>query len=181
MAIKYSTQNVSALQSRKIFFDANVLIYIFWPSGSYQWEFDYSKAFRQLLRQNNELLVDFIVISEIVNRIHRLEFDKYLSKTNISKNNLSYKHYRNSTDGQAALSDIYLMVETNILDTFTVIGKSFTKTEIQSFLTLDPLDFGDKGILLTCQENCCVLLTNDIDYKTSNIDILTANAAILQN
>ncbi len=181
MATKYSTQNISEVQSRKIFFDANVLIYIFWPSGAYNWEGFYSQVFNRLLRQSNELCVDFIVISEIINRTHRLEYDKYLRANTISKNELTYKNYRNSTDGQVALSDIYLMVETNILDTFTIIGKSFSKSDIQSFLTFDPLDFGDKGILLTCQENCCVLLTNDIDFKSSNVDILTANVAILRN
>jgi len=181
MATKYSTQNISEVQSKKIFFDANVLIYIFWPSGAYNWEGFYSQAFNRLLRQSNELCVDFIVISEIINRTHRLEYDKYLRANTISKRELTYKNYRNSTDGQTALSDIYLMVETNILDTFTIIGKSFSKSEIQSFLTLDQLDFGDNGILLTCQENSCVLLTNDIDFKTSNIDILTANLAILRN
>lgn len=181
MATKYSTQNIAALQSRKVFFDANVLIYIFWPSGAYNWESYYSTAFNRLLRQNNGLYVDFIVISEIINRTHRLEYDKHLRSNAISKSALPYKQYRNSADGQTALSDIHLMVETNILDTFTIIGKSFSKAEIQSFLTLEPLDFADKGILLTCQENGCVLLTNDIDYKAADIDILTSNPAILRN
>lgn len=181
MATKYSTQNIAAIHNRKVFFDANVLIYIFWPSGSYQWEATYSSAFGQLLRQKNELLVDFIVISEIVNRTIRLSYENHLSANNIQKINLSFKKYRNSVEGQSALSDIYLMVETNILSTFTIVGKSFTKAEIQSFLTIEPLDFSDKGILLTCQHNACVLLTNDIDYKTAAIDILTSNPAILRN
>ena len=59
MAAKYSTQNISELQSRKVFFDTNVLIYIFWPSGAYSWELSYYQAFSQLLRQDNELCVDF--------------------------------------------------------------------------------------------------------------------------
>lgn len=181
MATKYSTQNILDVQSRKIFFDANVLIYIFWPSGAYYWEGFYSQVFNRLMRQSNELCVDFIVISEIINRTHRLEYDKYLRANTISKSNLTFKQYSNSEEGRLSLSDIFLMVETNILETFTIIGKSFSKAEIQSLLTLDPLGFGDKGILLTCQENCCVLLTNDIDFKTSNIDILTANPSILRN
>ena len=179
MATKYSLQNIPDIQNRKVFFDANVLIYVFWPSGAYYWERDYSSAFGSLLRQQNELLVDFIVVSEIVNRAHRLEYDKHLSLNNIPKSNLSYKQYRNSPDGQTALSDIYLIVETNILNNFTIVGKSFTKTDIQSFLTVEQLDFADKGILLICKENACVLLTNDTDYKTADIDILSSNPVIL--
>ena len=178
---KYTLQNIPTLQTRKVFFDANVLIYIFWPSGAYHWEGYYSSAFRRLLRQQNELLVDFRVISEIINRAHRLEYDKYIRLNNILKSNLPYKQYRDSADGQSALSDIYLIIETNILTKFIVVGKAITKAEIQSFLTLEPLDFADKAILLTCQENACVLLTNDADYKACNIDILTSNPAILNH
>lgn len=181
MANKYSTQDIAVLQSRKVFFDANVLIYINWPTGSLYWEGLYSQIFGRLRRQQNELMVDFIVISEVINRAIRLEYEKYLGANGILKNNLSFKKYRDSPEGQSALSDIYLIVKTNILDRFTIIGKSFSKVEIQSFLTLEPLDFADKGILLTCQENSCVLLTNDIDYKAADIDILTSNPAILRN
>jgi len=179
MATKYSLTNIPTIRDRKVFFDANVLIYIFWPSGAYYWESFYSSAFGSLLRQRNELMVDFIVISEIVNRAHRLEYDKYLTANEILRSALSYKQYRNSSDGQAALSDIYLIVETNILSNFTVVGKAFTKSDIQSFLTVEPLDFADKGILMTCRENSCVLLTNDIDYRAADIDILSSNPAII--
>ena len=181
MATKYSTQNIPAVINRKVFFDANVLLYIFWPSGSYHWESYYSAAYARLLRQGNELLVDFIVISEIVNRAIRLEHDKYLLANTLTRSTLPFKKYRNSPDGEAALTDIYLMIKTDILNTFTVVGKSFTKPDIQSFLTVDSLDFGDKAILSSCQENACILLTNDVDYKTSAIDILTSNPAILRN
>ena len=98
MATKYSLTSIPAIGDRKVFFDANVLIYIFWPSGAYHWESFYSSAFGSLLRQRNELMVDFIVISEIINLAHRLEYEKYLSANGILRNTLSYKQYRNSSD-----------------------------------------------------------------------------------
>lgn len=179
MATKYPLSSIPTLVNRKVFFDANVLIYIFWPSGAYHWERFYSSAFGNLLRHNNELVVDFIVISEIINRAHRLEYDKHIAANDLTKNTLTYKQYRNSSDGQTALADIYLIVETNILRKFTVLGKGFTKNEIQSFLTVKPIDFADKAIVLTCKENACVLLTNDADYCTADIDLLSSNPTIL--
>lgn len=175
MAVRYSTNNLSVLQNRKIFFDANILIYLFWPSGSHRWENEYSTAFANILRQQNELLVDYIVISEIINRAMRLEYDK--SPLKIS---LTFKQYRDSSEGQLALSDIHLVVKSNILNRFTVIGKAFSKTDILTLLTVDSLDFSDKAIILTCKENTCLLLTNDADYKSADIDIVTANPAILR-
>lgn len=180
MATRYTTQDILAIGNRKVFFDANILLYIFWPSGSYNWESYYSTAYAKLLRQGNELLVDFIVISEIVNRAIRLEYDKHLLSNGLSRSVLRFKNYRNSIEGKTALEDIYLMVETEILTRFTVVGKSFTKSDIQSFLNVNSLDFGDKAILSICQETACILLTNDVDYKTSTIDILTSNPAILR-
>lgn len=178
MTTKYSLHDISSIPDKKVFFDANVLIYVFWPSGSSDsiyWENKYSAIFGRLLRQGNQLLVDFIVISEFVNRAHRMEYIKFITTNGSTK----YKKYRNSVDGQNALQDIYLLVETNILSKFTVIGKSFTKTDIQSFLQVEPLDFGDKGILMTCKENACILLTNDVDFKMEDIDLLSANPRVL--
>lgn len=98
MATRYSLNEITAIPDRKVFFDANVLIYLFWPSGYYRWEGYYSKAFALLLKQKNELCVDFLVISEIINRAHRIEYDKYLQTESLSKHNYSYKHYRDSVN-----------------------------------------------------------------------------------
>jgi len=181
MAARYSLQNISSLQNRKIFFDANVLIYIFWPSGSYDWESKYSSAFGQLLRSNNQLVVDFTVVSEVINRAVRIEYEKHLSSNNLKRNDLSFKRFRDCTEGQSALEDIYLVVKENILETFSINGKAFSKEEISSFLIIEPLDFTDKAIVPICKENNCILLTNDKDFCTHDIEILSSNPAILRN
>jgi predicted nucleic acid-binding protein len=181
MATKYSTHDINNLRDRKIFFDANVLIYVFWPSASPYLEGVYSSAYGQLLRQKNDLCVDYLVISEVINRTFRIEYDKYKQADPINRKNIPFKKYRDLEEGKSALEDIYLMVETNILKHFKIIGKEFTKKDIQSFLTINPLDFMDKGILMTCQKNSCVLLTNDADFKTADIDILTSNNNLLNN
>lgn len=181
MANRYLINQIDTLQNRKVFFDANVLIYLFWPSGQFNWERNYSSAFAILLQQNNELFVDFLVLSEIINRAHRIEYEKYLQNNNFTRQQYPYKRFRDSMDGQNALSDIYLIVKDNILTTFSVVGKSFDKDEIQKFLVIEPLDFIDKAIQKTCIENNFILCTNDRDYRNSNIDILTSNPAILNN
>jgi predicted nucleic acid-binding protein len=173
MAAKYKLHDVSQLQNRDIFVDANVLIYLFWPTGSYAWEQSYARVFRDLLRQKNSLFVDFSVISEIINRTLRIEHEKKQPCTKL-------KDFRNSLEGKNTLSDIYLIVKTNILSRFTVIGKAFGKQDIEQFLVVNDLDFVDKSILTICKENALVLLTNDRDFKNADIDILTGNPMIHQ-
>lgn len=179
MAVKYSLDKVSQLQEYSFFVDANVLIYLFWPTGSTHWEDRYARVFRALLRQGNPLFVDFLVISEVVNRAIKAEYEKFLIQNNIAKSQLKYKDYRNSSDGKDALRDIYTIVRNNILDRFNVVGKYFEKQDIDHFLVNDELDFVDKAIVKICKENSLVILTNDKDFKNTDLDILTGNPVIL--
>lgn len=172
MATKYKLHEISQLRNRRIFVDANVLIYLFWPTASHQWEQNYARAFRSLLRQGNMLYVDFSVISEIVNRVLRIEHEKKQPAVKLKK-------FRNSSDGQNTLSDIYLIVKTNILSHFNITGRVFNQQELEQMLIIDELDFVDKSTVTICRENNFVLLTNDRDFKNTDIDVLSGNPYIL--
>ena len=172
MASNYRLEDFPQLADRNIFVDANVLIYLFWPTGQYSYEKNYARIFRNLLRQGNKLFVDFLVISEVINRVVRIEHQK-LNST------LKFKDFRNSQDGKDALEDIYVIVKENILNHFIVLGKFFEKETIESMLVVDELDFVDKATVSLCAENCLVLLTNDKDFKYCGLDILTGNPHIL--
>jgi len=173
MAERYGIKRISEILDRNIFVDANVLIYLNWAvAGNEQYEIDYSSVYLELMKQKNNLFVDFLVISEVVNRILRIEHKK-------QQPNQEFKKFRDSEQGKTILSDIYSIIENRILDGVSIIGKSFSENDIKSFLTVDSLDFIDKGILNICRENNFVLLTNDKDYKNSDIDLLTCNKLIL--
>lgn len=172
MATNYKLQDYTHLLGKDIFVDANVLIYLFWPSGRHFFESNYARVFRDLLRQGNCLFIDFLVVSEVVNRVLRIEYQK-LNSTQ------SFKDFRNSQDGRDVISDIYIIIQNEILNNFQVIGKTFNKSEIESFLMVDQLDFADKAIASICIDNNFILLTNDRDFKNSGLDILTGNPHIL--
>jgi len=179
MSHKYSLDTLIDIENRKIFFDANVLIYIFWSSGSQKWEAQYSSIFRNLLLNDYEMCVDFMVISEIINKMHRIDYRNYIKNNNLDVEDFNYKTYRTSQPGIASLLDIYLVVKDEILEKFTVIGKNYSKEDILSLFATDCLDFNDRAILMECKENDCVLLTNDRDFKNCDIDILTTNPRLL--
>lgn len=169
MAMTYRLNDYSRLSGQSIFVDTNVLIYLFWPTGQYSLESGYAEVFKNLLKQNNILYVDFLVISEFINRVLRNEYKK---KQNSKK---SFKEYRNSQDGKVLINDVYLIVQKYILRDFKIIGKCFTQTDIEKFLEDGNLDVIDKAIVSICLENNLVLLTNDKDFKNSGIPILTDN------
>jgi predicted nucleic acid-binding protein len=148
------------------------LIYLFWPTGQVSFEKNYARVFRNLLRQGNNLFVDFLIISEVINRVVRIEHQKINPAQ-------KFKDFRNSPDGKCVLEDIYIIVKNDILNRFNVVGSPFDKQIIESFLIVDELDFIDKAIASVCSEHGLVLLTNDRDFKNSGLDILTGNPCIL--
>lgn len=173
MADRYKLQEVSSLKGNGIFFDANILIYLFWPTGSNDYEENYARVFRALLQQNNPLYVNFWVVSEVINRVIRIEHKKL-------KPDGSYKTFRNSEAGKSALEDINLIVANNILTQFNLVSKDYSLSDITSFLTIDELDFMDKATVSICQTYNLVLLTNDTDFRNENIKILTGHPKLLK-
>lgn len=172
MAQRIKLQDINTLQHRSVFFDANILIYLFWPTGSVYYEENYARAFRSLLRQGNQLVVDFMVISEVINRVLRIEHQKQNSS-------LKFKEFRDSSAGQEALDDIHLILKNDILNRFEVIEKSYSKGEIIDFMVVNELDFVDKATVKLCRENNLVLLTNDKDFRNADVDILTGHPSLL--
>ena len=168
----YRLQDAIQLQGRNIFVDANVLIYLFWPTGLHHFEQNYARVFRTLLTQRNALHVDFLVISEVINRVLRIEHLK-INPT------ISFKIFRDSQDGKDALDDIHTIVKGNILNHFNIEGKIFNSQEIENLMVINDLDFVDKATVSLCSEKSMVLLTNDRDFKNSGLDILTGNPYIL--
>lgn len=177
MSNRYDESSAILLRNKKIFFDANILIYLYWSTSS-EWENKYAKVYDDLDDPNNDFVIDFLVISEFINRAMRLNYDIYLDENGFNSKEIPFKDYRNSTDGQETLSDIYELVN-ELLEHFIVIEKSYSKTDIESMTIVDDLDFIDKAIVKICELNNYILITNDGDYKYSNIDIISCNSYLV--
>lgn len=174
MRMRYSASSIPTLKDRSIFFDANSLIYIFWStSPDSQEAIDYGSILNNLLKNKANLVINETVISEIINRVLRLEF----YKSNMPKD--KFKEFRDSLEGQSVQEDIYTIIKNKILCNFQITNDSFSKEELDSILNVTMLDFNDKLIELLCKKNGMILLTHDHDFSSSDIDILTANTKLL--
>ena len=180
MANKYDLKDISSIPKKPVFFDANVLIYIFWPIGGSKWAYQYSGVFKDLMKNNYEMAIDVTIVSEVVNRIFRIEYSKHLERRNLNNRDFPFKKYRDSSDGQEVINDIRSIFNKKILPKFNIFGKAFTKEDITGFLNENSMDFSDKIICSLCKENDCILLTNDRDYASADVDILTSNPGLLR-
>lgn len=176
MSERYTLSNYKEVKGREVFFDANIILYIYWTTGQRSWMSQYSTLFNRLLKQGNKMYINFSVISEVVNRAIRIEHEKHQKSQSKA---IRYKDYRNSNAGVEALEDIYTILESDVLKHFEVVSDAYDKLDIESFLVVDNLDFGDKAIEKTCSDRGMVLLTNDVDFKNSKLDILSANSKLL--
>ncbi len=170
MRMRYTASSIPSLKDRTFFFDANSLIYIFWPtSPDSQEAVDYGSIFATLINNNATLAINEIVISEIVNRVLQIEF----SKTSMSKD--KFKYFRDSAEGRSVQEDIYTIIRNKILGKFQIISDVYSKEEVTSLLSISKLDFNDKVLELLCKKKNMVLLTHDHDFSASDVDILTSN------
>lgn len=173
IGMRYTENDIPKIVDQSLFFDANVLLYLFFTTASAsRWQKEYSKIFRLLLNMGqNRLVIDSRIISEVINRALREEYKLFVAKNGET----SFKSYRNSQDGKNKLEQIYDIFDQIILPRFFIEGKIYDKKEIEALLKVDDLDFNDKLICKLCEEKKYILITNDKDFISSNIDILSAN------
>ncbi|WP_215905117.1 PIN domain-containing protein [Treponema pectinovorum] len=174
MKMRYTSSSIPSLKDRTFFFDANSLIYIFWPtSPDSQIAIDYGAILATLIKNNSVLAINEIVISEIINRIFRIEFNK----TRLPDD--KFKEYRDSPEGKSVQEDIYNIIRNRILNKFQIINELLSKEDVVSMLEVSKLDFNDKIIELLCKKNSMILLTHDYDFSESEVDILSSNKKIV--
>lgn len=173
MNARYKLDQLSKIQNKAIFFDTNLILYIFWPtvSPNRKWEISaYSKFFADCLKSKHPLCTDAWVLSEFVNRAIRLEHCKCPEP--------NFKAYRNSELGQLAMRDVQNVLQKQILKHFDIVGKEITKNDLLGF-KLENHDINDLVIQVTCEKYGCVLATHDADFSLSTLDIISANQRLL--
>lgn len=173
------TININTISNRPLLFDTNILLYLFGTnvvSSNQQWAVKaYSNFYSTCLKNKHPLFIDISVLSEFINRCLRMEYDVY-KKANSTT--LSFKDFRNSAEGVQASQDIDKIIKNQILKTFDIIGKLFSKNDIIAMKLINT-DFNDALLVDVCQAHNCILVTNDADFTHSSIDIISANNKLL--
>lgn len=181
MEIRYSLADIDSLKDRIVFLDANILLHIFWDRSGSHWQHLYSAFYKELLHHNISMVTNFTVISEVVNRAVKREYEVWLHKTYLDHHGEMpcFKMYRNSPEGQSALNAIYHQVKMNLLQSISIKGHIYDRDEIIQLMVYDQLDFNDKAIVSICRHFKYVLFTNDADFKACDVEIISANPQIL--
>jgi len=180
MSHYWTTDSLLSLKNKKIFLDANIWIYIFCEiGGSSKFYVDkYSKGFFILLKSKNKIYTDLTILSEFINRYLRIAFDKY--KKNNKLESFDYKNgYRKTTDYEEAWTTVCNIVCKNILSNSQIVNSEYDQSSIKKLLGEDQLgtDFNDNHIVNLCEIENMFLMTNDADFKNTNLNVITENKA----
>ena len=183
----------------RLFLDANIWLYLYCPQGSREyWVRTYSNVFDRILDAESLIYIDVLVVSEFVNTFARQEFDLAKQALELAKQEgtlteqelelakshlCSFKSFRNSPDFELIAQGITAAVK-QIMKHCSQVESCFTTLNMDDLLTnydTGNFDFNDQVITEICKSNEFTLITNDGDFKTQEISILTANQFLLRN
>jgi hypothetical protein len=128
----------------------------------------YNTKYNELVWEGYVLYTSFEVISEVINRGMRIARDK------LGYGGVDFKLFRDLSAGDAALVDIHRIIRV-VLSQVIIVERSCDNAAVDHLLVIDRLDFVDRSIVAICGDKSYVLFTNDSDFLTSAIEILTSN------
>lgn len=159
-------------------FDANVWLYLYPPPSGYRSKITqkYSNGLKSIRSVGSQLIMDAMVLSEYLNTYCRIEW-KALHLTRYP----NFKSFRKS----AAFSGVGKGAEsfaTSMLKLCVRRDHPFSAANIRRVLAdfaTGVIDFNDGLLAETCRKNGWKLVTNDGDFTSGGIEVLTANSKLL--
>ena len=175
----HNASTYSFSSNDQILLDANIWLYLFSPPCNPQGREarQYGHVFKKMQAAKAIIVTDQFLISEYLNRYVRIEFGAVKAQYNNS-----YKLFRKSSSfplvataaSSFAKKIISLSVHHgNIIDLAMITNavNDFQKAKI---------DFNDSFFVQLCQRNHYKLLTNDVDFYNSPIEIITCHPKMLR-
>ena len=173
------------VKNDKLFLDTNVWIHVFGVSSVPDRKTDlYSAAFKRILDVGCEIYVDRLVVVEFVRVCSRIiwsERMRSLRKSGQRKRQVGFKEFRKSREFRRMAKSIEQYVQ-QILKYSDRIEIAFEKVRIDQLIREyrhGRADFSDLMFRDLCSENDLILVTDDSDFETNGIVVLTANTKLL--
>jgi predicted nucleic acid-binding protein len=184
MANKIDIRKHAFKGDEKLFLDTNIWFYIFGPAPKNpkpdyrimrKW---YSDAYKTIQEKNCSIYTDALIISEFVNAFAREMLKRY--NYGIAKQ-IDYKEYRKTSDFKNKVGTITSETK-KIFKSSAKCNSDFESMDFDLFfLEFEKcnLDLNDIIYNDICKTKGFTLVTNDKDFKSCDIPIMTANNELL--
>ena len=171
--------------------DTNVLCWFFYgntiySSSAYQKKF-YPIFLEKLIENKRcKIYTTDCNICELFNIIEKNEYEIYLKRNNITKDNFSKKDFRKIKEERIKIKNTMKLIYNQIKSCIKIESSNINLNSIQEFqddFEKHNYDVFDFIIVKYCKENNInYILTDDIDFSNNscnNINIITANKKIM--
>lgn len=172
--------NYSPSNGDILFFDANIWLAIYGPSPAYWAQAPCSSLFYKLIKNNIDIYINSLLISEVVNTWARLEFHQQRKELGFEPN--QFKMYRETPQFLDVAEDISINIE-KILR-WSKRDSSLDSIDLEYIILKygsGVYDFNDLVFGEICKINNLILVTNDRDFCITDVNILTANNLLLKD
>ena len=175
----YNLKNYSFSKGEQILLDTNIWLYLYPapvnPCSLFAGQ--YSAAFKKLIEAEAQPVIDPLVLGEYLNRYCRIIYNaKYKEKFK------EYKTFRQSKNFAAIAEDATSFAR-EILAFCQRHSLPANELDLPLALTdfkQGKLDFTDSLLLDICKKKNLKLMTNDSDFRHSDITVLTTNPRLLR-
>ena len=170
-------RNYIFTQKDQLFLDANIWLYLHGPQPPRNYlERTYSKSFKDIKNAKNKIYIDVLIVSEFINTYARRKWKLVAPRFKY------FKTFRNSQHFKVVAADITADAK-RVIQHCSLIESGSESLKINDLLNEyanGDSDFNDQVITDLCKNNGFTLITNDSDFKTQEIPILTANRNLLK-
>ncbi len=169
-------RNYNFSKKDQLFLDANIWLYLYGPQKPrYYWERIYSNVFKRIKNAKSQIYIDVLVVSEFINTYARRKWKLVAPRFKY------FKNFRNSHHFKPVAKDITADAK-RVMQHCLQIESGFKTLKIDDLLddyAKGDSDYNDQVITELCKNNGFTLITDDRDFKTQEIQILTANRYLL--
>lgn len=165
--------------SDKLLLDTNIWLLVYGPQkpGDNRVAV-YSQALSKILSAQSRIYIDVLIVSEFINTYARLKWN--LWKTQSASTN-DFKQFRKSGDFKHIAQDIAADVK-RVLKHCTRIENGFDSLAIDALIdeyAAGDSDFNDQMLATLCKNEGLKLVTDDGDFKSQGVAVITANKKLL--
>lgn len=175
----YDLTSYSFSAGEQVLLDTNIWLYLFPAPGNPQQRFakQYSAAFMRLIEAKAQPVLDSIVLSEYLNRYIRIEWEG-----NYKAQYTKFKDFRKSADFQivAFSAQTFALRIISFCQIHSLPANEIDFNKALTIFTAGNLDFNDALLIDICKKRNLKLITNDGDFKSGGIDVLTTNPRLLR-
>ena len=169
-------RNYNFTEKDQLFLDTNIWLYLHGPQKPrYYWEKIYSNVFKRIKNAKSKIYIDVLVVSEFINTYTHRKMKLVAPRFK------NFKAFRNSHHFKPVAKDVTADAK-RVMQHCLQIDSGFKTLKTDDLLddyAKGDSDYNDQVITELCKNNGYTLITNDKDFRTQEIPILTANKSLL--